>query len=40
MEKIKWQRGETIERNISLQKFTSLFHKSFTSGILKTYLPQ
>ena len=36
-EKIKRQSGERIERIISLQKFTSLFYKRFTSGILKTY---
>jgi len=35
MEKIKWQRGERIERIISLQKFTSLFHERFTSAFLK-----
>jgi len=34
-EKIKWQRGERIERIISLQKFISLFHICFTSAFLK-----
>ena len=40
MQEIKQQRGERIERIISLQKFTTLFQKHIKSGILKTYLPQ